>query len=271
MSFSEQIDGEEDNPDPDSDGQADRESARQRIAWRQSPEYRRSRIFTASVDIFSVVAVFGLANLASQEAHIGFFSPHFTWRLEWPYFAVLILLLCVLVILRSSIISVHRGQFDDRMLLEGQAEVSNAEFRLAGTGNLDLAGLWAITQQRLDYYHNIATDQAKLSFRNAQIATAIGFLALAITMTLSLTARSTTGSIVSGTLGAIGAILAGYIGRTFIRTQEATADHLRSYFNQPLEFSRFLAAERLLDTIEGDARESAVKDVVKAIVKMPDA
>ena len=88
---------------------------------------------------------------------------------------------------------------------------------------------------------------------------------------LSLTARSTTGSIVSGTLGAIGAIFAGYIGRTFIRTQEATADHLRSYFNQPLEFSRFLAAERLLDTIEGDARESAVKDVVKAIVKMPDA
>ncbi|MER5222033.1 MULTISPECIES: hypothetical protein [Streptomyces] len=31
-----------------------------------------------------------------------------------------------------------------------------------------------------------------------------------------------------------------------MKSQETAAEHLRAYFDQPLEFSRYLAAERLI-------------------------
>jgi hypothetical protein len=50
----------------------------------------------------------------------------------------------------------------------------------------------------------------------------------------------------AGGLGAVGAAFAAYIGKTFIRSRESAASHLRAYFDQRLELSRYLAAERLL-------------------------
>src|SRR5262249_12399359 len=64
-------------------------------------------------------------------------------------------------------------------------------------------------------------------------------------------AKTTTAAVSAGGLGAVGAAFAAYIGKTFIRSQESAADHLRAYFDQPLELSRYLAAERLL----ADAKE----------------
>jgi hypothetical protein len=67
----------------------------------------------------------------------------------------------------------------------------------------------------------------------------IGFAILAVN------AKTTTAAVTTGSLGAVGAALAAYIGKTFIRSQETAASHLRAYFDQPLELSRYLAAERL--------------------------
>ncbi|MFG3369578.1 hypothetical protein ACIPWY_31425 [Streptomyces sp. NPDC090032] len=63
---------------------------------------------------------------------------------------------------------------------------------------------------------------------------------------MALRASTTAGSVVAGGLGAVAAGLSGYVSRTFVRSQEASAGHLRAYFDQPLEFSRYLAAERLV-------------------------
>lgn len=111
---------------------------------------------------------------------------------------------------------------------------------------LALSELWAVTHRRLDHYHGIALGQAKRSFRNAQFAMGLGFALLVGFMVVALNASTTAGSIVAGGLGAVSAALAGYVSRTFIRSQETAAAHLRAYFDQPLEFSRYLAAERLM-------------------------
>lgn len=37
-----------------------------------------------------------------------------------------------------------------------------------------------------------------------------------------------------GGLGAASAALAGYVSRTFVKSQDAAAGHLRAYFEQPL-------------------------------------
>ncbi|NEA23894.1 hypothetical protein [Actinomadura bangladeshensis] len=116
---------------------------------------------------------------------------------------------------------------------------------------LSLTALWEVTHSRLDYYHQIATGQADRSFRNAQRAMSIGFGLMVVFAALAaFLSRNAVASVVAGSLGAVSAGFAAYISRTFVRSQESAATHLRSYFNQPLEFSRYLAAERMLNSLK---------------------
>ncbi|AZM50002.1 hypothetical protein DMB38_33215 [Streptomyces sp. WAC 06738] len=138
---------------------------------------------------------------------------------------------------------------------------------------LVLADLWTVTHARLDKYHGIAQTQARHAFRNAQVAMGIGFGMLVGFTVLALIADSTATSIVAGVLGASSAALAGFIGRTFVRSQESTVETLRAYFTQPLEFSRYLAAERLVDgaDLTREQRAEILGAIAQAIVAQPGA
>ncbi|MFE3486378.1 MULTISPECIES: RNA-binding domain-containing protein [Streptomyces] len=135
------------------------------------------------------------------------------------------------------------------------ADVSEAEAE--DDARLTLSALWAVTHRRLDHYHTIALKQAAKSFRNAQIAMSFGFMLLVGFAAIAFWASTTAGAVVAGALGAVSAALAGYVSRTFVRSQETAAGHLRSYFDQPLEFSRYLAAERLIADARLDSGQRA--------------
>ncbi|WP_369260450.1 hypothetical protein [Streptomyces sp. R35] len=134
--------------------------------------------------------------------------------------------------------------------------------------DLALPALWSVTNARLALYHRIATGQASASFRNAQTAMWTGFVLLGAFTAAAAFARNTTASIVAGALGVTSAGLAGYVSRTFVRSQESAAGHLRAYFDQPLEFSRYLAAERLIAEAEltSEQRAEILGSLVRAIV-----
>lgn len=149
----------------------------------------------------------------------------------------------------------------------GEAPQSSSEY--GREDRLALAALWEVTHSQLDLYHQIATDQARRSFFTAQVATGIGFILLVVFAVLATRTHTTAGAITTGTLGAVSAALAGYIGRTFVRSQESAADHLRAYFDQPLEFSKYLAAERLLaggPDLDGDQRTTIITAVIQAML-----
>ncbi|WP_159073623.1 TRADD-N-associated membrane domain-containing protein [Streptomyces sp. RTd22] len=147
----------------------------------------------------------------------------------------------------------------------GEAEVTNDRRDLA------LARLWSLTHRRLDLYHEIATNQARRSFVSAQISMVIGFALLVLFVVLALNVSSTTGAIVTGGLGAVSAALAGFISKTFVKSQQSAADHLKAYFDQPLEFSRYLAAERLLADagLPDEKRADVVSVLVQTIAAGP--
>ncbi|WP_327429860.1 hypothetical protein [Streptomyces sp. NBC_01236] len=134
--------------------------------------------------------------------------------------------------------------------------------------DLALPALWSVTNARLALYHRIATGQASASFRNAQTAMWTGFVLLGAFTAAAAFARNTTASIVAGALGVTSAGLAGYVSRTFVRSQESAAGHLRAYFDQPLEFSRYLAAERLIADAEltSEQRAEILGSLVRAMV-----
>ncbi|MFD1922708.1 hypothetical protein [Streptomyces beijiangensis] len=133
---------------------------------------------------------------------------------------------------------------------------------------LTLSHLWAVNHGRLDLYHEIALGQASRSFRNAQAAMVLGFVLLVAFVIVALRADTTAGSVVAGGLGAVAAGLAAYVSRTFIRSQETAAGHLRAYFDQPLEFSRYLAAERLIadSGLSEEQRATALTVLVEVMV-----
>jgi type II secretory pathway pseudopilin PulG len=131
---------------------------------------------------------------------------------------------------------------------------------------LTRAALWAVTDKRMELYHTIVMEQASRSFGAAQGAMTIGFGLLVAFAVLAADAKTTTAAITVGGLGAVGASFATYIGRTFIRSQETAASHLRTYFNQPLELSRYLTAERLLvDAEDLDSKRRA--DILSILVQ----
>lgn len=141
----------------------------------------------------------------------------------------------------------------------------------ARPGGLALPELWSLTHTRLDAYHEIALAQAKRSFRNAQIAMGLGFALLLAFVFVALNASTTAGAVVAGGLGAVSAALAGYVSRTFVVSQTASAAHLRAYFDQPLEFARYLAAERIImdGGLDQDQRAEVLASLVQAMVTPP--
>jgi hypothetical protein len=152
-------------------------------------------------------------------------------------------------------------------------EEAAAQDKAATDDMLALAVLWTVTNARLNQYHRIATGQARRSFTTAQAAIVFGFLLLIGFAILSFRTHSATASITIAALGAVAAALAGYISRTFIRSQETAARYLRAYFDQPLEFSRYLAAERLLSSqpeTKSEERDALLRIIIEAMVENSD-
>ncbi len=137
--------------------------------------------------------------------------------------------------------------------------------------DLALSHLWKLTQRRLDLYHTIATTQARRSFVSAQTSMIVGFVMLTLFVALAVNISNTAGAIVAGGLGAVSAALAGFISKTFVKSQQTAAEHLKAYFDQPLEFSRYLAAERLLAdaTLPEEKRAEVVAMLVQTIATGP--
>jgi hypothetical protein len=125
----------------------------------------------------------------------------------------------------------------------------------------------------LQGYHDRAYRQADQSFRNAQWAILGGFFIVAGTATIAAgkTSLSTPSSVVVGVIGTVGAGLAAYVGRTFLRLQDTTAAHLRSYFDQPQETFRYLMAERLVDRLPEDQRTQIHRHVLRLARLTPSA
>lgn len=163
----------------------------------------------------------------------------------------------------------QRRRFEDRSRqVSLDVELGSRETELIGQDDSYLSELWKITNKRLRGYRNRTDQQAEQSFRNAQWAIIGDFLIIVSTAGIAAwKTLSTPSSIVVGVIGTVGAGLAAYVGKTFLRLQETTAKHLRSYFGQPQETFRFLIAQRLIAELKEDQRPEAVAQLIQAIAR----
>jgi hypothetical protein len=158
----------------------------------------------------------------------------------------------------------------DRARQEAATELRREERDIAAS-RTDFGALWAITQKRIDYYHEIATAQARTSIRSGQVAAYAGLLVILVAAVTAGLARNATGAIAAGVIGIGGAALSAYVGAIVMKAQVATSAQLREYFMQPVEFSRVLAAERLLETLDRLDRAPVVASIVESIAPLRPA
>jgi hypothetical protein len=254
------------------------EMAARRAEWQKSAELR----YVASVTWFATIFWVG-ALVALWIFVLGRVDFSGYWSIQ-----ILFVLLVLPTLLSFSIYlsivrtlwnsSVH-GFMDRRSLeieLDHIDEAAKDRARADDSGRLPPAGinfdfLWRETQERLSVYHRMATGQSAKSYRNSQIAIIAGFAILLLCVLLASFVASPAGVLTAGGIAAIGAVLTGYLTRTFMQMYRSTSEQLRSYFDQPLDFSRNLGAERLLSQITDDSkRAEAVVEIIRASYRTAD-
>lgn len=246
------------------------------VWWRAAPERDRFvRVFGLTAPVVAIATGFGVGRLVQEVLQAGYYEE--VPGLEVTLWALLAGLLVGSYGAAVTYFVTRRHfwrAFIDRLALEhARSELSSAEQSLVEeSGAPSFSALWDLTQKRLDYYHQIATSQAQRSFRYGQLAAGAGLVVIVASAIFAITADSTAGTVSASVLGVAGAGLAGYVGATFMRAQDSAAAQLRAYFSQPLEFSKYLAAERLLSQIDdGELRAKTVAAVVEHIVRLPPA
>lgn len=255
------------------DALPDLEVAQERVAWRKSRDRRGALILAVVVISISQILSFAFFYMNRPSGNVssafGIWTNNFFNAYESGPASLLWSFVGITIALR--IYKQRLSHFrDTRLLSNAHHRLEQAEEGLRtaseGASESDFFQLWNVNQKRLDYYHEIATAQARQSFRNAQYAMIVGFAVIVVAAVAIVRAQNSTGAAIAGALGAVGAGLAAYVGRTFVKAQEESANHLRSYFAQPLELSRYLIAERLLDKASIDSRDAAAKEVALAIL-----
>jgi len=235
-----------------------------RVAWRASDERRRMFRNGVWVLLVGLAVAIGLAILIAK-ADYGQHANGATYLNYAGYGAAGWVLFAVAV--SGWLYTSYRQQFADRRLLEAvRSDVMQAEEDAIVDGEVDFVRLWRATQRRIDLYHEIATRQAKDSFRYGQGAAGVGFGVIVIAGIIALFARTSAASVAAAITGVAGGGLGAYIGATFMRSQDVASAQLRDYFRQPLELSKFLAAERLVRSLDAGDRPAAVARIVDGIV-----
>jgi hypothetical protein len=176
----------------------------------------------------------------------------------------------------TGLMEFFRGRKDLRnfslRLTEVREQEEEAAEQLSPEEDTGFKALWAATRNRIDTYHSLALDQAQKSFLGTQIATYAGFAIIVGLGIAAAAAPTLAGSLTAATLGVIGGGLSTYVASTFMKSQAQAMDQLRQFFNQPMEFTRLLSIERLLEDLpEADKTTAILKIIDKMNFSIEDA
>jgi hypothetical protein len=112
-------------------------------------------------------------------------------------------------------------------------------------------------------YHQLTVRQSAESFRNSQIAMALGLIILVAGAWTVLRADDTISRVVVGGLAALGGTFTAFLSRTFLSSHERALEQVNYLFSQPL-VSHYLAYSRevAMALSKDELRDSALEKVV---------
>ncbi|WP_405635238.1 hypothetical protein OHB53_18175 [Streptomyces sp. NBC_00056] len=165
-----------------------------------------------------------------------------------------------------------RRAFDDRIRQISAAATEEAVERLRESARIKLADLYVINRRQLDEYQAVSIAEQHSAFRNAQIASAIGFIFLVVGVGLSFGADTPAATYTSAGLAGLGALLSGFISKVFFTSYITTTNNLRLYYTEPFRTGQILTAERIAclddqEIIDKDVASQLRQDIVARLLR----
>jgi hypothetical protein len=163
-----------------------------------------------------------------------------------------------------------RDAYDADLQKQKLDELKEKERALRNKDTATFAELYDQNQERIDYYHDIATRQSKESFRSGQISTYVGFGLVVLIGVIAGLAPNGSAAVAASVVAVAAAALSGFVGATFMKSQTEASNQLREFFLQPVELARALNAERLLQDLAADQRAEVTRDLIRGVVGAPE-
>lgn len=135
----------------------------------------------------------------------------------------------------------------------------------------DLIGLIKANASQMESYDAMARTQATQSHLASLIAMFIGLALVAAGVMVAVFAPDTVSKITGSSLSAVGAVVGGYISRTFLLNGRQASENAVYYFQQPLVTSYLLTAERLLAQLPDSERHQALSATINTVLRQVSA
>lgn len=162
----------------------------------------------------------------------------------------------------SSNFGSARKKFDEQEELVWRA--ANFERAVDAVENkLSLDYVSGINTLLMNSYHDVTKTQAERSFRHSQRAMIAGLSLIIGGGIVAIAPTSPSTKIAVAGLAAIGSLVSGYIGKTFLASHAAAILQLNRFFEQPLVNSYLLNAERISATLSPNSRDKVMIAVVQ--------
>jgi hypothetical protein len=186
--------------------------------------------------------------------------------------------LTVLTVVVAATATFFGAAFKEQAVSQEAAEQQATQQSLAAYERIledsepSLGNLLQANKTELEKYHVQTRGQAQRSFMMSSLAMTVGLVVLVggAYAALRLTDEPAAQTIV-GSLTAIGTIVSGYIGRTFIRAHERALIQLNLYFQQPVVASYLLTAERLVSKASAQQKDALIENIALRCLEVAGA
>lgn len=152
------------------------------------------------------------------------------------------------------------------------AAQEKAERALQGVkGADDLLGFVRANASQMHAYDLMARRQAAQSHRASLIAMFVGLFLVAAGVMVAVLAPNTVSKITGASVTSVGAVVGGYVAKTFMANGRRSSDNAAYYFQQPLVTSYLLTAERLLSQLPDVERAHMLEKIIDAVLSQASA
>lgn len=138
--------------------------------------------------------------------------------------------------------------------------------RDAGSESLPLNGLFELNRRQLDEYQEMTKRQQRMAFQLTWAAACLAFAVLVAGTALSLHQKPGTASYVVTGLTGLGALLSGFLSKTFFDQYKAAMEQLNRYYDEPARTGRLLAAERLVRALPDEQKQACVQEMITKLL-----
>lgn len=165
-----------------------------------------------------------------------------------------------------------RRAFRQRKLATATARVDEAIQRIAlpwgpEESQLPLSRLFELNRRQLDEYQEMTKKQQRSAFLLTQVASVAAFAALVVGISLTFQNIPDSEKYVVGGLSGLGALLSGFLAKTFFASHQAANEQLNRYYLEPQRTGRILAAERLARCLKDQPASQYTGQMITELLK----